>query len=78
MFMGMRDRFRDMPRDERQGAMEEIREEMTALNDNFINQAKEVLLPHQVTRWEQLKFQSEARRAAELIASSPAAPWLIS
>ena len=63
MFMGMRDRFRDMPREERQTAMEDIREEMKSASESYVNQAKEVLLPHQVTRWEQLKFQSEAQRA---------------
>ena len=63
MFMGMRGRFRDMDREDRQTAVDDMREEMTKLNEKFSVEAKEVLLPHQVTRWEQLKFQSRARQA---------------
>ncbi len=63
MFKGMRDKFRNMDRDGREDAMNNIREQMSSLNEKFAGEASEILLPHQVTRWEQLKFQSQARLA---------------
>ncbi len=74
IFMSMRSRFRDMDRGSREEIMGEIREKMTTLNEKFSGEASEILLPHQVTRWEQLKFQSQAQRAggADRFIASPA------
>ncbi len=59
MFMEMR----EIPREERREAMEGLRTQMKELSDKHVNNVKEILLPHQVARWEQLKFQSKARRS---------------
>ena len=61
-FSGMRDRFRDKDVD-REALMEEIREKIQSQMGDVETQLKEILLPHQVTRLDELFFQMQASRS---------------
>lgn len=61
-FSGMRDRFRDENVD-REALMEEIREKIQSQMGTVETDLKEILLPHQVTRLDELYFQMQASRS---------------
>lgn len=61
-FSGMRDRFRDKDVD-RESLMDEIREKIQSQMEGVETELKEILLPHQVTRLDELYFQMQASRS---------------
>lgn len=61
-FSGMRERFRDKDVD-RESLMQEIRDKIQSQMGEVETELKEILLPHQVTRLDELYFQMQASRS---------------
>ncbi|MEM9185995.1 MAG: hypothetical protein AAGB00_05800 [Planctomycetota bacterium] len=72
-FSGMR----DLPREERRAAMEDARSEMESIRSEMESRVKEVLMPHQFERLQQIEVQQQMRRGGTAsIASGRAADLL--
>ena len=61
-FSGMRSRFREKNVD-RQSLMQEIRDKIQSQMGDIETELNEILLPHQVTRLDELHFQMQASRS---------------
>lgn len=60
-FAGMRDRFREKDVD-REALMQEIRDKIQSEMEGVTDGLNEILLPHQMTRLQELSFQAEVKR----------------
>ena len=70
-FSGMRDKFRDKDVD-REALMQEIRDKIQSQMGEVETDLNEILLPHQVTRLDELYFQMQASRSGtEGLLSNP-------
>ena len=61
-FSGMREKFQDLSREERDELMTEIREKIQEDMKEVDSKANDFLLPHQTERLDQLMLQSQMRR----------------
>ena len=61
MFREMFSGFRDLSAEERQAKMEEIREKMEEARENLETEIKDVLLPQQIDRLQQISLQRRMR-----------------
>ena len=61
-FSGMREKFQDLSREERNDLMTELREQIKEDTEDAEKKVEEILVPHQLDRLKQLQLQSKMRR----------------